>query len=127
MGKVAKIVIDTNVFISAFGWDGKPEAVVQLVENGAVTNFITQEIFEELKKVVSYPKLKFSESLQVKIIEFVFAHSRFLPYPTRLPFPLSKDPDDDKFVACAISAHAEYIVSGDTHLLKLKKACHRIS
>lgn len=39
MGKVTKVVIDTNVFISAFGWDGKPEAILNLLEEGAVINF----------------------------------------------------------------------------------------
>lgn len=66
MGKVTKLVIDTNVFISGFGWDGKPEEVLDLLESGSIANFITLEIFEEIKRVVSYPKLKFSSSLQPK-------------------------------------------------------------
>jgi len=49
MGTVTKVVIDTNVFISGFGWDGKPEAVLDLLENGTIANFITPEIFEEVK------------------------------------------------------------------------------
>ncbi|MEI6208774.1 MAG: hypothetical protein WCP20_18510 [Desulfuromonadales bacterium] len=38
MGAITKVVIDTNVFISAFGWDGKPEAVLSLMEQRKVVN-----------------------------------------------------------------------------------------
>lgn len=119
MGKVTKVVIDTNVFISGFGWDGKPEAVLDLLENGTIANFITPEIFEEVKRVVSYPKLKFSSSLQTKIIEFVFSYSRFLGSGKPVSL-ISEDPDDNKFIECAISAHASFIISGDPHLLSIE-------
>lgn len=118
MGKVTKVVIDTNVFISGFGWDGKPEAVIDLLENGAISNFITLGIFEELKRVVSYPKLKFSSSLQTKITEFVFSYSRFINSGKPVSV-IDEDPDDNKFIECALSAHASFIISGDPHLLAL--------
>lgn len=120
MGKITKVVIDTNVFISAFGWDGKPEAVLDLLENGSIANFVTPEIFEEVKRVVSYPKLKFSSSLQTKIIEFVFSYSRFLSSGKPVSL-ISDDPDDNKFIGCAISAHASFIISGDPHLLSIEQ------
>jgi len=72
VGAVTKVVIDTNVFISAFGWDGKPEAVLRLMEQRKVVNCISSEIYAELQRVVAYPKLKFSPTLQVNILEFVF-------------------------------------------------------
>lgn len=118
MGKVTKVVIDTNVFISGFGWDGKPEAVIDLLESGAISNFITLRIFEELKRVVSYPKLKFSSSLQTKITEFVFSYSRFINSGKPVSV-IDEDPDDNKFIECALSAHASFIISGDPHLLAL--------
>ena len=118
MGKVTKVVIDTNVFISAFGWDGKPEAILNLLEEGAVINFITQEIFEELKRVVSYPKLKFSSTLQTKILEFVFSYSRFVNSGNPVSL-INEDPDDNRFIECAQSSNAVFIVSGDPHLLRL--------
>ena len=72
MGEITKVVIDTNLFVSGFGWGGKPKEVLRLLENGVIRNFVTPEIFEEIKRVVSYQKLKFPPSLQIKIIEFVF-------------------------------------------------------
>ncbi|MDD2852510.1 MAG: putative toxin-antitoxin system toxin component, PIN family [Desulfuromonadaceae bacterium] len=118
MGAVTKIVIDTNVFISAFGWDGKPEAVLSLMEQRKVVNCITNDIYAELQRVVAYPKLKFSSTLQVNILEFVFSWSRFVQ-PKEPVAVIVEDPDDDKFLACAVAANASAIISGDPHLLGL--------
>ncbi|HXE94804.1 MAG TPA: putative toxin-antitoxin system toxin component, PIN family [Dongiaceae bacterium] len=118
MGAVTKVVIDTNIFISAFGWDGKPEAVLSLLEQRKVDNCITDDIYSELQRVVAYPKLKFSSTLQVKILEFVFSWSRFV-HPKETVAVIAEDPDDDKFLACAFAANAAAIISGDPHLLAL--------
>lgn len=118
MGAVTKVVIDTNVFISAFGWDGKPEAVLRLMEQRKVINYTTNDIYAELQRVVAYPKLKFSPTLQVNILEFVFSWSRFVQ-PQETVSVITDDPDDDMFLACAIVANATAIISGDPHLLSL--------
>ena len=118
MGAVTKVVIDTNVFISAFGWDGKPEAVLSLMEQRRIVNCITSDIYNELRRVVAYPKLKFSPTLQVNILEFVFSWSRFVQ-PKNTVAVIADDPDDDKFLACAVAANASAIISGDPHLLAL--------
>jgi len=118
VGAVTKVVIDTNVFISAFGWDGKPEAVLSLMEQRKVVNCITNDIYAELQRVVAYPKLKFSSTLQVNILEFVFSWSRFVQ-PKEPVAVIVDDPDDDKFLACAVAANASAIISGDPHLLGL--------
>jgi putative PIN family toxin of toxin-antitoxin system len=120
VGEIKKIVIDTNVFISGFGWKGKPEEILKLVENRQIINFITPDIFEEVRRVISYPKLKFSESLQIKILEFVLFYSEFIESRKRITF-IDEDPDDNKLLECAIEAKAEYIISGDPHLLRLNK------
>jgi uncharacterized protein len=118
VGAVTKVVIDTNVFISAFGWDGKPEAVLRLMEQRKIINFTTNDIYAELQRVVAYPKLKFSPTLQVNILEFVFSWSRFVQLKEAVAV-IADDPDDDKFLSCAIAANASAIISGDPHLLDL--------
>jgi putative PIN family toxin of toxin-antitoxin system len=118
MGSITKVVIDTNVCISAFGWDGKPEAVLRLLEQRRITNYTTDDIYDELRRVVAYPKLKFSASLQAKILEFIFCWSVFVS--TSEPVAVvADDPDDDKFIACAIAAGTSHIISGDPHLLSV--------
>ena len=120
MGEIKKVVIDTNVFVSGFGWDGKPEAVLHLLQNGRIQNFISDDIFEELKKVVSYPKIDFSETLQHTILEFAFIYSHFVSPGQRLAI-VKNDPADNKFMEAALAANADYIISGDRHLLSLEK------
>lgn len=120
MGKIKKVVIDTNIFVSGFGWGGKPEAVLTLLQEHRIQNYISDAIYEELKKVLSYPKLKFSEALQNKILEFVFFYSEFVEHAEHLSI-VTKDPADNIFIECALAAHAEYIISGDRHLLRIGK------
>ena len=68
--------------------------------------------------MVAYPKLKFSNSLQSDIIEFVLANSRMVTVST-LPDTTIADPDDLHVIACAIAAKAPFIITGDPHLLDL--------
>ena len=121
MGPVTKVVIDTNIFVSGFGWNGKPEEVLKLIKDRQIVNYSSAEIFEEISRVVSYPKLRFSEPLQIAILEFVLFYSEFVA-PQKRIFTVTEDLDDNKFLECAIEAKVDYIISGDPHLLDMKKS-----
>ncbi len=118
MGKKTKVVIDTNVIVSAFGWHGTPEKIVRLIITGKIQNFITMEMLAEVARVVSYPKLKFPESLQVEIIETIFSFSKIVEVRELVDI-IKDDPEDNKVLECAISAGSEFIITGDNHLLRL--------
>lgn len=117
MGPGEKVVIDTNVFISAFGWGGKPLKIIELLEKGAIRNCISKEIIEELALALSYPRLNFSYKIQSEILEFVLAYSDFCEPKERVD--ITSDPDDNKFLECAVFADARYIITGDKGLLSL--------
>ncbi len=121
MGPVTKVVIDTNIFVSGFGWNGKPEEVLKLIKDRQIVNYSSAEIFEEISRVVSYPKLRFPEPLQITILEFVLFYSEFVA-PQKRIFTVTEDLDDNKFLECAIEAKVDYIISGDPHLLDMKKS-----
>ena len=113
-----RIVIDTNVFISALFFDGMPEKVIDLVLSGAVTAVITHEIFQEYEDTLH----DMIQKARSKDFRFSFSDllERLLvvePQATKL---ICRDPDDDKFIDCALSASCDYIVSGDKDLLVLK-------
>ena len=120
MGTITKVVLDTNIFISGFGWNGKPEEILKIIKDRQITNYASAEILEEIRRVISYPKLRFPEPLQIKILEFVLFYSEFVE-PQKRIFTVTEDPNDNKFLECAIEAQAEYIISGDPHLLNMKK------
>jgi len=117
VGKKTKVVIDSNVLVSAFGWHGRPEEVVKLATTGKIANFTSMEMLSELARVISYPKLRFPESLQAEIIETVFTSSSLVTVSA----PLYSDPADNRVLECAIAASVDFIISGDKHLLDLKK------
>jgi putative PIN family toxin of toxin-antitoxin system len=119
VGKKTKVVLDTNVIVSAFGWQGKPEEIVKLVSRGTIINFISAEMLDELRKVIAYPKFSFSETLQAEIIETIFTISSAI-YTKKSLNIINDDPEDNKILECALTAGVDFIVTGDKHLLNLK-------
>jgi putative PIN family toxin of toxin-antitoxin system len=120
LGKKVKVVIDTNVIISAFGWHGFSADVVELADGGPILNHTSWAMLEELRRAVGYSRLHFPESLQAEIIETIFDISSLVEIGINLDV-VSDDPDDNMIIECAVAAGARYIISGDNHLLSLKK------
>jgi putative PIN family toxin of toxin-antitoxin system len=118
--QVKKVVIDTNTLISAFGWGGNPREVLRLLEKRKIINYTSAELLDELKRVISYPKLRFSNSLQNQIIEFVLLYSEIVE-PREKLLVVKDDPEDNRILECALEPGAEFIVSGDMHILNLKE------
>jgi len=92
-----------------------------LWKNKSFTIVASREIVEEYLRVLAYPKFNLTEKEIKGII-----HEELLPYlePVSVTEDISgicADPDDDKFLACAEAAKADFIVSGDAHLLDMKK------
>lgn len=117
MGK--RIVIDTNVLISAIGWDAKPEECLELVFEGQVDAFATQSMIDELSEVLEYEKFDFSENEKQKFLEIVVSEFHFID--SEISVNLADDSDDDKFLECAKSANADYLISGDSDLLEIEE------
>lgn len=119
-----KVVLDTNVLISAFLWQGTVKEIFILAKEGRIIICATEETIAEFQKVLGYekfiPTLKRISKTPEEIIDEFFEVVEFFP-SIHFPSPIVKDdPDDDKFLACALSASAQFIVSGDHHLTDLK-------
>ncbi len=113
-----KVIIDTNVFISAIFFKGVPSQILQYWQNNHFEWIISTEIFEEYQRVANifherYPTIDLNP-----ILQHVLLKSSLICAPN-FSQPICEDPDDDKFLACALAAQANFIVSGDKHLLKL--------
>jgi len=115
-----RVVIDTNVLISATFWTGKPKQLLNKVRHGEVT-FLTSEILlDELKEVLvrEDKPFKLSEEEAERVVtemrdlaEIAQTHSRVT---------VCQDEKDNRVLECAIDGRAECIISGDRHLLELK-------
>lgn len=119
MGKSKKVVIDTNVFISAFGWGGTPLKIVQLLEKKVIRNCVSEKILNELYGALNYHRMAFPVKFQTNILEFVLAYSDI--YEPKKRLSITPDPDDNQFIECALSAKAKFIVTGDKSFLSLNK------
>ena len=114
-----RVVIDTNVYISAIFWGGKPRQVIDLGRDNKIQIFTSEDIEKEISnKLMTKFGLNSSEAGNVMTDFSTFTK----------PIKISKrihavidDPDDDKFIECAVECGAGFIISGDKHLLKLKK------
>jgi len=116
-----RAVLDTNVVVSALLFSGKASRIHALWKSKAFAIVASREIVEEYLRVLAYPKFNLTEKEIRDIIQ-----EELLPYiepvmVTEKPKGVCVDPDDDKFLACAEAAKADVVVSGDDHLLILKK------
>ncbi len=120
--RVPKVVLDVNVWVSALLWGGKPAEIVKAAEDGKVAIVVSEEIVGEISQVFNYPKLRKvyqAAGLRHKdLMEAVLKVVKFVEVSKRVSVVV-EHPPDDKFIECALAAGADYIVSGDRHLLKI--------
>jgi len=114
-----RIVLDTNVVISATFHGGVPMAIVEAARAGRVVLCVTAEIVAEYQEILTRFFGPDSDADVAIVLDGLLADAVVVT-PSRLAGQVSVDPDDDKFIACAVAAGANLIVSGDKHLLTLQ-------
>jgi uncharacterized protein len=113
-----KVVLDTNVYISGIFFTGPPYKILQAWRDARIQIVVSLDTLQEHQRVGEtlanqFPDIdlqSFFELLTVKA-EIVLSED--------LAERVCIDPDDDKFLACALTSSAEYIISGDKHLLRV--------
>ena len=113
-----RIVIDTNILISGVFFRGKERDLLELWFSGKFNVICTEEIFEEYLEVLTRFTVKSGENKHQEITGIIAKNCLFIKNVYDEKY--SRDPDDDKFINCAKSGGASYIVSGDKDLLVLK-------
>ena len=116
---MTRIVLDTNVLVSALLFPGELERIVTGCKSGAFVPVFSRETFDEFRKVLAYPKFELTAQEIVALIE-----DEVLPFCEVVDVNeeirgVCRDPADDPFLACAVAANADCIVSGDRDLLNL--------
>ena len=114
-----RIVIDTNIVASAIFFGGRPRELLELLLQHELSAFITQEIIEEYQGTIEYLQNEYpSKRIAVPLTQIIAACNMI---ETTSEVKVCRDPDDDKFFACALDSRSLYIVSGDKDLLAVKK------
>ena len=115
-----KVVIDTNVFISSF-FGGIPRDIINLWKTGQIVLCLSQEIIEEYLKVIA--RLGLKDKNEIERLTGLFAEGYNSVYTANTPNldVVKDDPDDNKFLECAVALESKVIISGDKHLKEIKK------
>ncbi|MEK6545824.1 MAG: putative toxin-antitoxin system toxin component, PIN family, partial [Nitrospinota bacterium] len=119
-----KAVLDTNIFVSGIiSSKGSPRKVLELAKKEVfkvVTSAsINHEIIEVLHRDYIYTKYSLNEDIIDDIATFLYEGTLLVEDTFKISI-IEKDPSDNKFINCAVEGEADYIVSGDSHLLSLK-------
>ncbi|MGD0999696.1 MAG: putative toxin-antitoxin system toxin component, PIN family [Candidatus Brocadiia bacterium] len=113
-----RVVLDSNVVISAFLFGGPPARVLDCALAGAVQCFTPVPILDEVRDVLQRPKFGLSPAQAVALVE-EFRDLCQVVTPAEKVRAVPADPDDNMILACASAAGASLIISGDAHLLSL--------
>ena len=117
--QVIRVVLDTNVLVSALLFGGMLNRLVAKWKTGDVVPVFSQATFDEFRRVLAYPRFDLTESEIMVLIE-----DEVLPYfdivETREDIRgACRDPEDDIFLSCAVAAGVDAVVSGDKDLLDM--------
>ena len=119
MGK-KRIVLDTNVIVSAFGWEGNARNILDKATRGIFDIILSSQQYQEIKRVLDYPKFKFSEGQKSRFLSVLAEICIIIETEEKLGI-IKEDPSDNLVMESAVEGKADFIVSGDQHLLKLKE------
>src|SRR3990167_8722286 len=113
-----KIIIDTNVLMSGIFWSGPPAKILQAWQNRQIDFVLSPDILQEYLRVSDVLAQKYPGVDVDDIIEILVKRSKIYDIKS-LSTPVSRDPNDDMFIACAIATKVKIIVSGDLDLLQV--------
>lgn len=117
-----RLVLDTNVVLSALLWGGKPRLLLEAAREDRVELFTSTPLLAELTDILSRRKFEDKIAASMLTVDDIVDGYAALTTIVR-PGPIARialDPDDDAVIATAEAAKADLIVSGDSHLLGLK-------
>ncbi|MBI1821572.1 MAG: putative toxin-antitoxin system toxin component, PIN family [Nitrospirae bacterium] len=113
-----RVILDTNVFISGVFFAGPPYQILKAWQDGKIKLLLSPDIFEEYERVGKALSSQFPSINLNSILSFITIKAEII-FAQELSERVSEDPDDDKFLACALSGKCKVIISGDKHLLRV--------
>ena len=112
-----RVGADTNVYVSAIIFGGKPQAILDLAQDGQIELFISDDILAEVTRILRDKFKRSPEELRNDLLSLE-AITTWVQ-PTEKIDAVPNDPTDNVMVECAVAARAQVIVSGDNHLIQI--------
>ena len=112
-------MIDTNIFVSSF-FGGNPRRIIDLWKNGDLLLCLSPGIVDEYIEVLQRMSLGEAGEIQELLKLFAKGYHAVFTHTTPELSIVTEDPDDDKFIECAVALDAKHIISGDKALLDVK-------
>lgn len=114
------VVLDTNVILSAILFGGKPRQIFEMALRGKIQIYLSEPLIEEISAVLHRPKFHCApEAIQIILSELISIAKRV--EPKRRISIIDDDPEDNRVLECASEANVRFLVTGDSHLLNIKK------
>ena len=111
-----RVVLDTNTLISALLFSGTASRLAPLWQSRRITVLVSKEILQEYLRVLAYPKFQLGDhEIRALVEEELLPFAETIRVRRRLAV-VRRDPEDDKFLECAVAGRAEYLVTGDRDL-----------
>ena len=114
-----RVVADSNVYVSAIIFGGKPQTVLELAQEGQIELFISDDILAEVTRILRDKFGRSREQLEADVMALDAITTRVQAIE-RID-AVTADADDNRILECAVAAGSECIVSGDSDLLALGK------
>lgn len=124
-----RLVLDTNVVASGLLWDGAPAQLLDAAHVGEIEIFTSRPLLAELSNILTrskFAKAIAATGLPSDELLLGYAELATVVVPAQISQTIKADPADDQVLACALAAHADWIVSGDKHLHGLGGEFHGI-
>ena len=117
---MSRVVVDTNVFISSF-FGGNPRKIIDLWKSSEITLCLSKPIVDEYIEVLR--RLELRNEKEIDELLGLFAHGFHVVYTAKTPelYIVEKNPNDNKFIECAVALKAEFVITGDKALKEIKK------
>ncbi len=117
---MTRVVLDTNVLISAILYGGIPRKVLRAAISGAIQISVSEDLVRELQDVLQRPQFGLSIQFVHNAVAELTSLAEWVA-PKKHLHLIKEDPSDDRVLDCAVAAEVEYLVTGDSHLLRLQR------
>ncbi len=119
-----RFVADTNTIVSALLWRGSPHRLIAAMDDYPIDFYTSRVLIDEFADVL--PRRKLAKAIRATgktPAQLIAEYEGFVTVvtPASIRRTVPGDVDDDAVLACALAANADLIVSGDAHLLNLKR------